>query len=73
VVGKAKVMRYEDIVEAQKKRDAIEFDKEDRALKRQRRGTAEAKAKRTRRSELEIAEAEIEAQGLRKFCTIFQV
>ena len=62
VVGKAKVMSYEDIVEVQAKRAAKEAAKEavavngKRGRKRKSPALAGAKAKKARRSEAEIAE-----------------
>jgi hypothetical protein len=72
VVGKAKVISYEDIAEAQAKRDAKEaaVAKGKPGRKRKSSTLAEAPAKKSRKSEVEVAEAEIEAQGLVEYCTV---
>jgi hypothetical protein len=78
VLGKAKVISYEDIEEARGKRAAKEAAKEAAAAsgKRGRKRTspapAEATAKRTRRSEVEVAEDEIAAAGLRDHCSVLR-
>jgi hypothetical protein len=75
VVGKAKVMSYEDIVEAQAKRDAKEAvvvkGKRGRP-KRKSSAPVLVEAKRTRKSEVEAAEDEIKAMGLENHCSILQ-
>ena len=73
VVGKAKVMSYEDIVEAQAKRDAKEAVavKGKRGRKRKC-SVPRADAKKTRRSEVEVAEDEIEALGLGNYCSVLK-
>jgi hypothetical protein len=75
VVGKAKVMSYEDIVEAQAKRDAKEaaVAKGKRGRKRKATTPEQTQAKRTRKSELEVAEAEIEAEGMGNYCSVLQL
>lgn len=72
VVGKAKVMSYEDIVEAQAKRDAKEAAavKVKRGPKRKSATPVVAQAKRKRKSEAETAEDEIRALGLGGYCSI---
>lgn len=71
VVGKAKVMSYDDIVEAQAKRAAKEAAKEAATIKekcsRKRKGPgpAGATAKKARKSEAEAAKDEIAAAGMR--------
>ena len=78
VVGKAKVMSYEDIVEAQGKRAAKEAAKEAAAAKgklgrKRKNPMPEAtKAKKVRRSEAEVAEEEIAAAGLEDHCFVLQ-
>jgi hypothetical protein len=59
-VGKAKVLSYEDIVEAQKQRDTKEANA-DKLLKRgrgwpKRKSTTQVLGKRSRSQELEVAE-----------------
>jgi len=79
VVGKAKVMSYEDIIEAQAKRAAKEAAKEAAAVnrkggrKRKSPAPAGAKAKKARRSEAEVAEDEIAAGGMGDYCSVLQV
>ena len=59
VVGKAKVMSYDDIVEAQAKCDAKEVV---------------VKGKRgPKQSEVEVAEDEIKVLGLGNYCSILQL
>jgi hypothetical protein len=75
VVGKAKVMSYEDIVAAQTKRAvkqaAVVKGKPGR--KRKSPARVSAQAKRARRSELEVAKDEIEAEGLGDYCSVLQL
>jgi hypothetical protein len=75
VVGKAKVMSYEDIIEAQAKRDAKEASVTKGKLGRKRKSDAPvaAQVKRTQKSELEVAEQEIKAEGMRDYCSILQL
>jgi hypothetical protein len=74
VVGKAKVMSYEDIVEAQAKREAKEAAvvKGKRGRKRKCSEPVVARATRTRKSEIEVAKDEIEALGLGNHCSVLQ-
>ena len=72
-VGKAKVMMtYKDIVEAQAKRDAKEAAvvKGKPGRKRKSSAPVAAQAKRTKRSELEVAKDEIEAEGMGNYCSV---
>lgn len=75
VVGKAKVMSYEDIVEAQAKRDAEEaiFVKGKFGPKRKSSAPVVAEGKGTRKSEVEVAEGEIEALGLGNYCSVLRL
>ena len=75
VVGKAKVMSYEDIVEAQAKRDAKETAvvKGKPGRKRLASALVAAQAKQTRKSETEVAMQEIEAEGLGNHCSVLQL
>jgi hypothetical protein len=59
-------MSYKDILEAQAKRDTKEAAVVEGKPSRKRKGSTPvaAQAKRTRRSEVEVAEQEIEAEGL---------
>jgi hypothetical protein len=74
VVGKARVMSYEDIVIARDQRAAKDDSVTKRKSGRKRASTAStgAKAKRTRRSEVEAAEDEIVAGGMEDYCSVFQ-
>ena len=75
VVGKAKVMSYEDIVEAQAKCDAKEAGvvKGNRGRKRKASVPEVVQAKRVRKSELEVAEGEIEALEFGNHCSVLQL
>jgi len=68
-------MSYEDIVEAQAKRDAKETAvvKGKPGRKRKASAPVAAQAKRTRRSEVEVAMQEIEAEGLGSYCSVLQL
>ena len=75
VNGTAKVMSYDDIVEAQKKRDAKDAGVGGRARgssKRKRSATKPAAAKRSRKYELEGTKHEIEEMGLNAYCSVLQ-
>ena len=79
IIGKAKVMSYEDIEAARGKRAAKEAAKEAAATASQKRGRkrespapAGAKAKKARRSEAEVAEDEIAAAGLENHRSVLQ-
>jgi hypothetical protein len=74
MVGKAKVMSYEDIRKAQAKRDEKEATvvKGKRGPKRKSSAPVLAEAKRTRKSEVEVAEDEIKAMGLKNHCSVLQ-
>lgn len=71
-VGEAKVMSYDDIVEAQAKRDAKEGAVRGGKRGAKRKGSAPAKApaKRARKSEAEVAVEEIETMGLGDYCCV---
>jgi hypothetical protein len=75
VVGKAKVMSYEDIVEAQARRDAKEAAvvKGKRGRKRKASAPEVVQAKRVRKSELEVAEEEIKALEFGNQCSVLQL
>ena len=74
-VGKAKVISYKDIIEAQAKRDTKEAAVVKGKPGRKRKSSAPVlkEAKRTRRSKLEVAEEEIEAGGLENYCSVLQL
>lgn len=74
VVDKAKMMSHDDIVEAQAKRDVKEVViKEKRDPKRKSSASLQAKAKRTLKSEVKVAEDKIKALGLRNYCSVPQL
>ena len=68
-------MSYEDIVEAQGKRDAKEATvvKGKRGPKRKSSTPVLAETKRTRKSEVEVVKDKIEALGLRNYCSVLQL
>jgi hypothetical protein len=76
VLGKAKVMSYEDLEEARAKRAAKEViatSKGKRGRKRKSpsaQGTVARKTKKARKSELEVAEDEIAAAGMKGHCSV---
>lgn len=75
MIGKAKVMSYEDIEEARAKRAAKEAAAASKKRGRKRKGSALAagvRAKKARRSEVEVAEDEIAAGGMGNYCSVFQ-
>ena len=74
-MGKARVIGYKDIIEAQAKRDTKEAAVVKGKPGRKRRSSALVlkEAKRTRRSKLEVAEEEIEAGGLDNYCSVLQL
>jgi hypothetical protein len=73
VVGSAKVMSYEDIVEAQKQRDLKEAAAEVTQGRRSKRNpAAQVLGKRSRGQELEEAEHEIRALGLEEYCSMLR-
>jgi hypothetical protein len=75
-VGSAKVMSYEDIVEAQKQRDMKEANTG--AVPGRGRGRPKRKpltqvlGKRSRSNELEVAEQEIRSLGLEEYCSVLR-
>jgi sRNA-binding protein len=68
-------MSYEDIVEAQAKRDAKEAAvvKGKPGRKRKCSAPVAAQAKRARKSEMEVAVNEIEALGLGNHCSVLRL
>jgi hypothetical protein len=72
VIGKAKVMSYDDIVEAQIKRDAKGAGIEGRTRRAKRKNSASTSLayKRSRAEELKEAEYEIEKSGLGSYCSV---
>ena len=74
VVSTAKVISYNDIVKAQAKHDAKEAVpvKGKHGPKRKSSTPVVAVAKRTQKSEVEVAEDEIKAMGLENRCSVLQ-
>lgn len=73
VTGTTKVMTYDDIIEAQRKRDikeAITTGVKQRNRKRQNPPTGERK--RSRVEDLEHGRREIKALGLEEYCSVLQ-
>jgi hypothetical protein len=75
VVGKAKVMGYNNIVEAQANGNAKEgaVVKEKRTPKRKNSTPVVASAKMIRKGEAEVAEHEINAMRLGNYCSVLQL
>jgi hypothetical protein len=74
IVGRAKVVKYEDVVIEREKRAAKQADAaaKKRGRKRKSPATVKAKPKKARRSEIEVAEDEIVAEGMNEYCSVFQ-
>ena len=73
MVGKGKIMSFQDIEEAQAKREKKEVTQ---ARRRERKGNkltsrSPRRGKQTRAEELEEADCEIDALGLRSYCSVF--
>lgn len=76
VVGTARVMSYEDIVEAQKKREVKEIEASVRRGRRAKRDTptpSQILGKRSRSDEREEALDEIRASGMAKICSVLSL
>jgi hypothetical protein len=74
VVGKAKVMSYKDIEEAREKRATKEAEAASKKRGRKRKSPAPVgvKAKKARRSKVEVAGDEISARGMGDYCSVLQ-
>ncbi len=70
VVGSARVMSYEDIVEAQKQRDIKEAAEAARGRRSKRGPSTQALGKRSRGQELDEAEHEIRGSGMAGYCSV---
>jgi hypothetical protein len=72
VVGTAKIMSYDDILEAQRKREANEAAAPNRTRRGRKRppSTASIEEKRMRLTEIEKGKQEIEVLGLGDYCSI---
>jgi hypothetical protein len=76
VVGKGKIMSFEDIEEARAKREKKEIAqarRRGRKGKTSTSGPALGRGKQTRAEELKEADCEIDALGLRSYCSVFSV
>jgi hypothetical protein len=77
VVGTAKVLSYEDIVEAQQKRDMKDAEtvavRGRRISKRSGTDLSKVTEKRTRSHEREEAIDEIRASGMEKYCSVLKL
>jgi hypothetical protein len=73
VVGSARVMSYEDIVEAQKQREIKEAAAEATQRRWSKRGpSTQVHGKRSRGQELEEAEHEIKDSGMAGYCSLLR-
>jgi hypothetical protein len=74
VVGSARVLSYEDIVEAQKQRDIKEAAEAVRGRRRSKRNqSTQVLGKRSRSQELEEARHEIRALGMEEYCSVLRL
>lgn len=76
VVGKARVMSFEDITEARRKReerDATEAERRGRKRKKSGSTPAHSRGTKSRADEVDEANGEIEASGMRAYCSVFSV
>ena len=72
MVGKAKIMSYEDIQETQKKRYEKEAAGTGRRGRKRKNSAPELwPSKKSRKEEMEQANSEIQAWGMREFCSVF--
>jgi hypothetical protein len=72
MVGKVKIMSYADIQEAQKKRDEKEAARTGQRGRKQKNSTPEPwRGKKSREEEIEQANSEIRALGMRDYCSVF--
>jgi hypothetical protein len=73
VTGTAKVMSYDDIIEAKRKRDVKEATPAGaKTSGRKRQNIATGGSKRARVDELEHGRREIKALGLEEYCSVLQ-
>ncbi|KAF7510894.1 hypothetical protein GJ744_005724 [Endocarpon pusillum] len=76
MVGKARVMSFEDITEAQKKRDEKDASITGQQGRRGKNSTstpAYRRVQESRAKEVEEANCEIDASGIRRYCSVFSV
>jgi hypothetical protein len=76
VVGKARIMSFKDIIEAQKKReekDAAATGRRGRKQKKSGSTPAHSRGQRSRAEEVEEANGEIDPLGMRKYCSVFSL
>lgn len=72
VTGTAKIMTYEDIIEAQKKRDIKEAATAAKTAGRKRQTAGLGGRQRSSAEELEHGRREIRAFGLKEYCSVLQ-
>jgi hypothetical protein len=76
VVGKARIMSFEDIIETQKKReekDAAATGRRGRKQKKSVSTPAHSRGQRSRAEEIEEANSEIDTLGIRKYYSVFSL
>jgi hypothetical protein len=73
VIGQAKVMSYEDIVEAQRKREVNGASRAACSSKRKKPASTSTRRTRSRKDELEEGKREIEALGMGGYCSVLQI
>jgi hypothetical protein len=73
VIGQAKVMSYEDIVEAQRKREVNGANRAGCNSKRKKPASMSTRRTRSRKEELEEGKREIEALGMGGYCSVLQI
>ena len=72
MVRKGKAISYEDIIEAQKKRDEKDTAAKGRPGRKRKRATSSSRCgKKSRVNEIEEARCEIKTLGMKKYCSIF--
>ena len=73
VVGKAKIMCFDDIVEAQNKREKKEMERANRKRKRKVSAAMPSNEERSRAEEMENARRDIANMGLSSYCSVLEV
>ena len=73
VVGKAKIMCFDDIVEAQNKREKKEMEKANRKRKDKVSAAMPSNEERSRAEEMENARQQIANMGLSSYCSVLEV
>jgi hypothetical protein len=76
VIGKAKIKSFEDIIEARRKReekDAAGAGRRGSKRKNSASTPAYSRSQKSRAAEVEEAHCEINASGMRGYCSVFSV